>query len=565
MYMAPTTGMYAPAPGTYATAPMTGTYDPMTGMYMAPTTGMYAPAPGTYATAPMTGTYDPMTGMYMAPTTGMYAPAPGTYATAPMTGTYDPATGMYIAPTYTAPTYDPATGMYMAPTTYLLPTGWIGGTCAGYTAPAGAYCDPNSYTWITVGAAPVGWIAGPCAGYSPPPGATCDPATNMWMASGATLPTGWIGGMCSGYSAPAGAYCDPNTYTWVASGATLPVGWIGGICTGYSPPAGAYCQGGYWASGGGGALPAGWAGGPCAGYSPPAGNFSCDIATSTWVAYTVGTPGFISAGVPTPNPAATYMYDAFGAQVLIPGGGYRNISYVYGMAANATAMEISIDNQIIAPGGWSTYFSAPSSNGTATSSINMANFTMGIAAPVTPQMDFGYDPVSGMSWGRWQGNWIIGVPSIPSTVTQASNSNLHWFATSTQSGQVLIPKTGILKYTFAGGTSPTDNYGTIGTLNSAIFDANFTAQQVNVSIGVSMPASIGGAPAVQMNATANNVPILPGANFKTTSPTVTCSGCGTAPTGVIGGQFSQGAVGVGVGYGLTNGAQVINGVTVFHK
>jgi len=259
------------------------------------------------------------------------------------------------------------------------------------------------------------------------------------------------------------------------------------------------------------------------------------------------------------------MYDAFGAQVLIPGGGYRNISYTYATAANITAMEISIDNQVIAPGGWSNYFSAPSSNGTAANSTNTANFTMGVAAPVTPQMDFGYDPVSGMSWGRWQGNWIIGIPSIPSTVTQASTSNLHWFASPTQTEQVVIPKTGILTYTFAGGTSPTDNYGTIGTLNSATFNANFTAQQVNVSIGVSMPASFGGTPAVQMNATANNVPILPGANFKTTSPTVTCTGCSGAATGVIGGQFSQNALGVGVGYGLKNGAQVINGVTVFHK
>ena len=112
---------------------------------------------------------------------------------------------------------------------------------------------------------------------------------------------------------------------------------------------------------------------------------------------------------------------------------------------------------------------------------------------------------------------------------------------------------------------PTDNYGTLGTLTSATLNANFTAQQVNMSLNVSMPASGGGTPAVQMNATANNVPILPGANFKTSNPTVNCSGCVTAPTGVIGGQFSQGGVGVGLGYGLTNGAQVINGAAVFHK
>lgn len=269
----------------------------------------------------------------------------------------------------------------------------------------------------------------------------------------------------------------------------------------------------------------------------------------------MGTPGF------APDPEPGKMYDAFGVQVPIPGAGYRHVGYarsLLGIASVDMAMN-ETTTLSSAPNGAITSFDAPSIDGAAVSSTNRLTVGIGNAT----QMDFGVDPVSGISWGRWQGNWVARNPAL-GIVPVATGNNLHWFALPTQTQAITLPVTGTISYTFAGGTRPTDNHGTQGTLTSATLNANFTAQQVNVSLGVNMPASAGTA-AAQLNATANNVPILPGANFRTTTPTVTCTGCATAATGVIGGQFSQGGMGAGVGYGLQNGTQLINGAAVFHR
>jgi hypothetical protein len=254
------------------------------------------------------------------------------------------------------------------------------------------------------------------------------------------------------------------------------------------------------------------------------------------------------------------MYDAFGAAVIIPTNGYRNINYTYAMTASSTAMEIALVTTSVAQTSPTTTFAAPSSNGTGTSSTNVATFTAGNSL-----VDFGYDSVSGMSWGRWQGSWVT--TQATATVTAASTSNLHWFATQTQTQAVTLPVTGTWSYTLVGNTQPTDNVGTIGTLGSATFSANFSAQTVDVGVNVSMPASsANNAFPVTLNASAVGVAILSGGNFKTTAPTVTCTAgtCGGTPSGVIRGQFSApNGAGVGVGYGLNNGAQTINGVLVF--
>ncbi|MBI5909171.1 MAG: hypothetical protein HY848_04370 [Betaproteobacteria bacterium] len=267
------------------------------------------------------------------------------------------------------------------------------------------------------------------------------------------------------------------------------------------------------------------------------------------------TPGFAA------DPAPGKMYDAFGAQVSIPLAGYRHIGYAHSLQSIAS-MDMALNEATAvssAAGGAITSFDVPSVSGAAVSSTNQ--FTVGIGNATL--MDLGVDPVSGMSWGRWQGSWVTSNPA-QGTVSVGAGSNLHWFALPTQTQAITLPITGTISYTLAGGTRPTDNNGTQGTLTSATLNANFSAQQVNVSVGVSMPASAG-MTAVQLNAAANNVPILPGANFKTTTPTVTCTGCAAAATGVIGGQFSQGGMGAGVGYGLQNGTQLINGAAVFHR
>ncbi|MEK7736781.1 MAG: hypothetical protein AAB319_03375, partial [Pseudomonadota bacterium] len=170
----------------------------------------------------------------------------------------------------------------------------------------------------------------------------------------------------------------------------------------------------------------------------------------------------------------------------------------------------------------------------------------------------------------WQGGQISRTSlesGEVSAIVQGAGST-HWFATPTQTQAIVLPLTGIIPYTLVGSTTPTDAGGALGTLNSASFTANFTNSTVDVGLNLSMPAiaSPTPLPAVTINAGAFGIPILPGANFKTTNPTIDCPACTGVTSGAIAGQFSgPGGVGAGVGYGFKNGTQIINGAAVFRK
>jgi len=261
------------------------------------------------------------------------------------------------------------------------------------------------------------------------------------------------------------------------------------------------------------------------------------------------------------------MYDAFGVLVSAPSS-YKNIGYMNNLGGR-NSLEIALNDAVNIGGdqlGGLTSFHIPQPNGA--SSENKYQLDKGTALP----FDLGADPVTGMMWGRWQGGVIIQTDLITLEVVQKSQAgSLHWFATPTSSQAVTLPVTGTWNYALIGNTSPTDNVGTVGTLNNATFNANFTAQTVSVGLSVNMPSSSASNTAlpVTLNANANNVPILAGGNFKTNTPTVSCSGAGCySPTGsgVIGGQFSAPTgQGVGVGYGLVNGAQTVSGAAVFKQ
>jgi hypothetical protein len=253
---------------------------------------------------------------------------------------------------------------------------------------------------------------------------------------------------------------------------------------------------------------------------------------------------------------------------------YKNIGYMYNLNG-ANSFEIALNNTSTNTSTvfFDTYggvgsFQAPAIPGL--SSVNSIQLDQGTAMP----FDSGADLMTGMSWGRWQGGNVnltdITVSPVTTTST-AQTGSLHWFSTGNQTQAVTLPVTGTWNYALSGKTSPTDNAGMVGTLNNATFNANFSSQTVNVGLSVSMPGSSASmlAMPVTLNANANNVPILAGGNFKTIAPTVSCAGSGcfsTVGSGVIGGQFSAPTgQGVGVGYGLVNGAQTVNGVAVFKQ
>ncbi|MDO8349650.1 MAG: hypothetical protein Q7S94_00670 [Gallionella sp.] len=179
-----------------------------------------------------------------------------------------------------------------------------------------------------------------------------------------------------------------------------------------------------------------------------------------------------------------------------------------------------------------------------------------------------------VSWGRWTAGTVVNVQDRTSGVWQ-NNITLaggaHAVVGSVATGPVSLPTSGTYTYNQVGGTSPTDQAGVAGTLNSATLSANFTAQTVDVGVNV----TAGGA---TLNAAATSVPIMNRANFFTDSKmtgagalAVTCTAglCGTTNGGGIGGGFGgTGGVVAAITYGFEKGglnAGTVNGVAVFQQ
>ncbi len=183
--------------------------------------------------------------------------------------------------------------------------------------------------------------------------------------------------------------------------------------------------------------------------------------------------------------------------------------------------------------------------------------------------DFGSDPVTGISWGRWAGGSINITNRVDGTTkTQPLAGSLHWIAGPTETAAVTLPVSGTYSYVKAGGTAPTDNLGNVGTLNSATLTANFTAQTVDVGV----QATIAGA---TLGGSASAVPIIQRTAFAAgpgmpVDLSVTCTGtCGTTQRGMIVGGFTgAGATGATMMYSLEKvgaNASVTSGVVGFHR
>jgi hypothetical protein len=203
-----------------------------------------------------------------------------------------------------------------------------------------------------------------------------------------------------------------------------------------------------------------------------------------------------------------------------------------------------------------------------------ANGAMALNSGTSTLSNAGSDALTGISWGRWDAGsmYVTDRPTGVITPTPLSGS-LHWIAGPTETTAVTLPVSGTYSYTHAGGTTPTDNLGNAGTLNSATLSANFTAQTVDVGVNVTVAGA-------NMVGTAANLPIIQSTAFYAdstypqTSPShlaVTCTGtCGTSAQGaVLGGFTGAGATGAVMSYGFENvgstNTQVISGVAAFHR
>jgi hypothetical protein len=160
--------------------------------------------------------------------------------------------------------------------------------------------------------------------------------------------------------------------------------------------------------------------------------------------------------------------------------------FIRSYASTIRPDELTVDND-----GRVSAFTAPFA-GTG----NASRYALGSAQVV----DAGFDPETGMVWGRWAGGAATITRGSASQQVGLTDRSLHYIFAGTQSGPVALPLTGTAVYDVIGSTRPTDFNGHVGTMNSAALAANFGSRTVNASVDISIDGR-------NWTGTANNMPI----------------------------------------------------------
>ncbi len=154
--------------------------------------------------------------------------------------------------------------------------------------------------------------------------------------------------------------------------------------------------------------------------------------------------------------------------------------------------------------------------------------------------DAGMDSTTGISWGRWSNGTISAKYRKDNTDMSPlfNPPDIHYIAGPETSTPIGLPISGTYNYAFAGGTSPTDNHGNVGSINSASLTADFTNMKINTAINLSVAN-------ITVNAAASNISIEHGEGpaFFTDDKSnlniiTTGSGAGETNKGVIAGRFT---------------------------
>jgi hypothetical protein len=99
-------------------------------------------------------------------------------------------------------------------------------------------------------------------------------------------------------------------------------------------------------------------------------------------------------------------------------------------------------------------------------------------------LDAGTNAASGIRWGRWSGGSATVNTAAGAQPLNLTNSSLHWIIGPAFELVPVLPVSGTVSFTLAGGTNPTDDGARVGTLGGAVFAADFTAQQVSTSLSL---------------------------------------------------------------------------------
>ncbi len=180
-------------------------------------------------------------------------------------------------------------------------------------------------------------------------------------------------------------------------------------------------------------------------------------------------------------------------------------------------------------------------------------------------IDLGYDPVTGIAWGRWYGGAAQFTSASAATSTlDMSSSSLHWISSPDQAGNIALPSSGSINYNWVGNTTPTDNQGNSGILGSANLNANFNNMTVDTSVAIGINNQV-------WNASATALPISSSGTFSGNMDSVQVN-TGNAVingTGSAAGFFTNNANGAGLGFAMEADIATtptsVTGTAVFQK
>lgn len=109
-----------------------------------------------------------------------------------------------------------------------------------------------------------------------------------------------------------------------------------------------------------------------------------------------------------------------------------------------------------------------------------------VPGTATLSPDVGGDATLGVNWGRWDGDFIV---FENGSLTQTSGSFHYIYTPNTTPLSAILARTGQTSYNLLGGTKPTDQNGTVGTLTWFSIDVDFDFQEI---MGASLSGDVGG-------------------------------------------------------------------------
>ena len=177
--------------------------------------------------------------------------------------------------------------------------------------------------------------------------------------------------------------------------------------------------------------------------------------------------GVVAYSGPSQNSAAVYR----DGLISDPAASLTNASYIRSFSTTNAQAEVTVGAS-----GAVSAFTAPFPAGNEI--LGHRPYAQGTAT-VT---DNGFDPTTGLVWGRWAG----GSATIGGQTVNLAQRSLHYIFSPAQSGPVSLPLTGSAVYDVVGSTRPTDLAGNVGVFNSASLNANFSARTVDTSVNITI-------------------------------------------------------------------------------